>query len=62
MPKRDAHTHRHAKVPRETIVHKQATEKLHVLWFAQAKLLDSLLWLHIPGWCHLYMTKSYLAT
>jgi len=24
-------------------------QKLHVLWFAQAKLPDSLLWLHYPG-------------
>ena len=33
-----------------------------VLWFAQAKLPDSLLQLHIPGWCHLYVAKSYVAT
>ena len=38
----------HTKAPRGTIVHKLATEKLHVLWFTQAKLPDCLLQLHIP--------------
>ena len=33
-----------------------------VLWFAQAKLSDSLIQQHIPGWCHLYVAKSYVAT
>ena len=28
----------------------------------QAKLPDSLLQLHIPGWCYLYMVKSYIAS
>ena len=36
-------THRHLGGPLCT--NKQ--QKLHVLWFAQAKLPDSLLWLHI---------------
>ena len=48
-PRGDACTLWHAKVPRRTIVHKNATEKLYVMWFAQAKLPDSLLRLHIPG-------------
>ena len=48
MP-RDAHALWRAKVPKGTIVHKQATEKLHMLWFVQVKLRDSLLRLHIPG-------------
>ena len=48
-PRGDARALGHAKAPRGTIVHKYATEKLHVLLFAQAKLPDSLLHLHIPG-------------
>ena len=47
-PRGDARALLHAKAPRGTIVHKLAT-KIHVLWFAQAKLPDSLLRVHIPG-------------
>ena len=49
-PRGDVRTLWHAKAPRGTTVHKEATEKLHVLWFAQAKLPDSLLRLHIYSW------------
>ena len=47
-PKGDACTLWHTKATRGTIVHKLVTEKFHVLWFAQSKLSDSLLQLHIP--------------
>ena len=49
MPKRRHSCSLAHKAPRGAIVHLLATEILHVLWFVQAKLPDSLLRLHIPG-------------